>query len=143
MTDKTRDKTPVEELLADIDSYIHDWFHAKLPFAFQSGARWTPATDVFETENALTVTMAVPGIRAEDLSVRFDQGILHVRGIRREGCADGRRYLKMEIPAGPFSRRLRVGRPVDADEIEVSYRDGMLRVTLPKLRPARMDVPIT
>jgi HSP20 family molecular chaperone IbpA len=48
----------------------------------------------------------------------------------------------MEIPVGSFSRRLRIARPIDADEVEVSYRDGMLRVALPKVRVARVDVPI-
>jgi HSP20 family protein len=139
---KPREKTPVEELLADIDSYIHDWFRAKLPFTFQGEARWTPPTDVFETESAIHVTMAIPGIRLEDMSVRFEHDILVVRGVRREGCDDSRRYHKMEIPAGPFSRRMRVGRPVKADAIDVSYRDGMLRVTLPKAQAPRIDVAI-
>jgi HSP20 family molecular chaperone IbpA len=142
MSDKTREKTPVEELLADIDSYIHDWFQAKLPFTFQGGVRWTPPTDVYETEDAVHVTMAVPGVRAEDMSVRFEHDILVVRGVRREQCGDSRHYHKMEIPAGAFSRRLRIARPVRADDIEVAYDEGMLRITLPKARGARLDVPI-
>jgi len=141
MNDKTREKKPVEELLADIDSYIHDWFQAKLPFTFQGGVRWTPPTDVFETEEAVHVTMAIPGTRPEDMSVHFEHDTLLVRGVRRERCGDSRRYHKMEIPVGAFIRRLRVARPVNADGIEVAYTDGMLRVTLPKLHP-RVDVPI-
>jgi HSP20 family protein len=140
MSDKTREKTPVEELLADIDSYIHDWFQAKLPFTFQGGVRWTPPTDVFETEDAVHVTMAIPGIRPEDMSVHFEHDTLLVRGVRRERCGDSRRYHKMEIPVGAFSRRLRVARQVDADGIKVAYTDGMLRVTLPKV--PRVNVPI-
>jgi HSP20 family protein len=140
MNDKTREKTPVEELLADIDSYIHDWFQAKLPFTFQGGVRWTPPTDVFETEDAVHVTMAIPGIRPEDMSVHFEHDTLLVRGVRRERCGDSRRYHKMEIPVGAFSRRLRVARQVDADGIKVAYTDGMLRVTLPKV--PRVNVPI-
>jgi HSP20 family protein len=136
--EKPREKTPVEELLADIDSYIHDWFQAKLPFTFQGGGRWTPLTDVFETENAFHVTMAIPGIRPEDITVRFEHDVLVVRGVRRGGCDDSRHYHKMEIPAGPFSRRMRVGRPIKADAIEVSYRDGMLRITLPKAQGHRV-----
>jgi len=142
MSDKTHEKTPVEELLADIDSYIHDWFQAKLPFTFHGGVRWTPPTDVFETEDAVHITMAIPGILAEDLSVRLEREILLVRGVRRERCGDARHYQKMEIPTGPFSRRLRLARPVRADDIEVSYDDGMLRITLPKARGSRVDVPI-
>ena len=143
--EKPREKTPVEELLADIDSYIHDWFQAKLPFTFQGGqggVRWVPPTDVYETEDALHVTMAIPGIRLEDMSVRFEHDVLVVRGVRREGCADARHYHKMEIPAGSFSRRLRVARPVKGDAIEVAYQDGMLRITLPKARAPRVDVAI-
>lgn len=144
MSDKTREKTPVEELLADIDSYIHDWFQAKLPFTFQGGVRWTPPTDVYETEDAVHITMAIPGIQAQDMSVHFEHDTLLVRGVRHpEHCDDSRHYHKMEIPAGAFSRRLRIARPVDADGIEVSYADGMLRVTLPKAGGARVDVPIT
>jgi HSP20 family protein len=143
MSDKTREKTPVEDLLADIDSYIHDWFQAKLPFTFQGGVRWTPSTDVYETEDAIHITMAIPGIQFEDMSVHFEHDTLLVRGMRREQCHDSRHYHKMEIPAGAFSRRLRISRPIDADGIEVSYADGMLRVILPKARGARVDVPIS
>lgn len=142
MSEKTREKSPVDELLADIDTYIQDWFQAKLPFAFQGGVRWAPPTDVYETENALHVTMAIPGIRVEDLSVRFENGVLDVRGVRRERCGDVRRYQKMEIPAGPFARRLRAARAVSADDIEVSYDEGMLRITLPKVRAGRVEIPI-
>lgn len=142
MSEKTHEKSPVEELLADIDTYIQDWFQAKLPFSFRGGVRWAPPTDVYETEEALHVTMAVPGVRLEDISVRFERDVLHVLGVRREQCGDVRRYQKMEIPAGPFSRRLQVARPVDAGGIEVSYDDGMLRITLPKVRGARVEIPI-
>lgn len=142
MSDKTREKTPVDDLLADIDSYIHDWFQAKLPFTFKGGVRWTPATDVYETEDAIHVTMAIPGIRPDDMRVQFEHGTLMVRGVRRERCGDSRHYHKMEIPAGAFGRRLRVARPVDADAIDISYADGMLRVTLPKTRVMRVEVPI-
>jgi HSP20 family protein len=141
MSDKTREKTPVEELLADIDSYIHDWFQAKLPFQFHGGIRWSPPTDVYETEDAIHVAMAIPGIRPEDMSVHFEHETLLVRGVRRERCGDSRRYHKMEIPVGAFSRRLRITRPVDADGIKVAYTEGMLSVTLPKVHP-RVDVPI-
>lgn len=142
MSEKTREKSPVEELLADIDTYIQDWFQAKLPFTFEGGVRWAPPTDVYETEAAFHVTMAIPGIRVEDINVRFERDVLRVGGVRREHCRDVRRYQKMEIPAGPFSRRLRVLRPVSADDIEVSYDDGMLRITLPKVRGTPVDIPI-
>lgn len=142
MSEKTQKKSAVDELLSDIDTYIQDWFQARLPFTFQGGVRWAPPTDVYETEDALHVTMAIPGIRLEDLNVRFERDVLQVRGIRRERCGDVRRYQKMEIPAGPFARRLRIARAVSADDIEVAYENGMLRITLPKVQASRVEVPI-
>lgn len=142
MTNESGDRTSVEDFLADVESYIDDWFRAKLPFAFHGGVRWAPPTDVFEDDTEVRVTMAVPGIRIEDISVLFERGMLAVRGIRREPCAAGRRYYTMEIPMGPFGRRVRILRPIVEDAIKVTYADGLLRISLPKARSERVDVPI-
>lgn len=142
MTDEPRDSTSVEDFLADVESYIDDWFRAKLPLAFHGGVRWSPPTDVYETDQEFRITMAVPGIRIEDLSVRFEHGNLTVRGVRREPCGEPRRYHAVEIPVGAFGRRVRVLRPVVAEDIKVTYTDGLLRITLPKARADRLDVPI-
>lgn len=140
--ERTRKKTPVEELLDDVESYIEDWFQAKLPFAFHGRVRWTPPTDVYETADEFHVTMAIPGIEPEDVKVEFERAMLSVRGIRREAACDNARYHKMEIPIGPFERRVRINRPVRADDIGVSYRCGLLRIVLPKSQTEPRDVPI-
>ncbi|MFN2421518.1 MAG: Hsp20/alpha crystallin family protein [Gemmatimonadota bacterium] len=142
MKDESRDRTSVEDLLADVEAYIDEWFRGKLPFTFARDVRWTPPTDVYETETDIRVTMAVPGIRVENVAIEFDRGVLTVRGERREACSDRRRYYTMEIPVGSFGRRVRISRPVDPDGIKVTYTDGLLRVTLPKVRSDRLDVPI-
>ena len=141
MTDES-DRTSVDEFLAEVEATIDDWFRAKMPFSF-GGVRWNPPTDVYETESEIRVTMAVPGIRVEDLSVQFDRGLLTIRGVRREPCAERRRYHTMEIPVGPFGRRVRILRAIEADHIKVTYADGLLRITLPKARSERLDVPTT
>src|SRR5688500_6023752 len=142
MTDKSDDRTSVEEFLADVESYIDEWFRAKLPFAFHGGMRWSPPTDVFEDENEIRVTMAIPGIRVEDISVGFERATLTVRGVRREPCSSRRRYHTMEIPVGPFGRRVRILRPIEEDAIKVRYTEGLLRISLPKAASEQLDVPI-
>ncbi len=139
---RAREKSSVEEILADVEAHIDGWFQAKLPFSFRGGLRWTPATDVYETEREYRVTMAVPGLRIEDLSVQFEADTLRVRGVRRDPCGDQRHYHKMEIPVGPFERRVRVPRPIRAEEITVTYRDGLVEVSLPKAPSGCLDVPI-
>ncbi|MCK5440220.1 MAG: Hsp20/alpha crystallin family protein [Gemmatimonadetes bacterium] len=140
MTDEAQKKGTVDDLLADVEAYIDDWFQAKLPFTFQGGVRWTPPTDVYETEDDYRVTMAIPGMRTEDIEVHFERDTLRVRGVRRERQGDPRNYFKMEIPVGPFERRIRLPRSIQADEITVHYENGLLRITVPKV--SRVDVSI-
>lgn len=140
--DPTAKKTPVEELLDDVESYIEDWFQAKLPFAFTGRVRWTPPTDVFETETEFRITLSIPGIRVEDARVDLHRDTLIVRGIRREACGERRHYHKMEIPVGPFERRIRLSRPIRPDDIAVRYEDGLLRIVVPKAATSARDIPI-
>ena len=140
VNDETRNRNAVEELVADVEAYIDDWFQAKLPFTFQGGVRWAPATDVFETEGDYRVTMAIPGMSADDIHVQLERSVLRVTGVRREPCRDPRRYFKMEIPVGPFERRIRLPRSIRADEIIVRYEGGLLEIVVPKTTP--VDVPI-
>lgn len=140
MADEQAKKSGVEELVADVEAYIDEWFQAKLPFNFQGGVRWTPSTDVFETDADYQIIMALPGLKTEDIQVQLDDDVLRVRGARGEVCEARGRYIKMEIPVGSFERRVRLPRSIRADEIAVRYEDGLLRVTVPKAAP--VDVPI-
>lgn len=129
----SREKSPVEELVADVEAHIDEWFQGKLPFSFRGGVGWFPATDVYETEDAYRVTMALPGIRPQDVSVKFRQDTLRVRGVRHEDCSPRRRYHKMEIPVGPFERSVRLPKAIKVDEISIDFREGLLDVSLPKM----------
>ncbi|MBW3661283.1 MAG: Hsp20/alpha crystallin family protein [Gemmatimonadetes bacterium] len=142
MTDRTRKRSPVEELLDDVESYVEELFQSKLPFAYHGRVRWTPPTDVYETEEEFHVVMAVPGSKKDELKVEFERDTLRVRGMRHEPAGEKRHYYKMEIPVGPFERRVRLGRGIRSDEIRVRYEEGLLRISLPKARPGSVEVPI-
>lgn len=142
MTDRARRKSPVEELLDDVESYVEELFQSKLPFTYHGRVRWTPPTDVYETEEEFHVTMAVPGLKKDDVTVEFERDTLKVRGLRPELAGGTCHYYKMEIPVGPFERRVRIGRPIRSDAIRVRYEDGMLRISLPKSGTGPVEVPI-
>lgn len=141
MAEESRSKTPVDELFADVEAYIEDWFQAKLPYTFPGGVRWAPATDVYETDTDIVVTMAIPGMRVENIGVQFERNTLRVHGTRHESCGDRRHYYTMEIPDGPFERRVRIMRPIKVDAIRVTYREGLFQIALPKA-PTERTVPI-
>jgi HSP20 family protein len=133
-------KSAVEELIADMESYIDEWFHANPAFGLLRGVRWRPLTDAYETDSEYRITMSIPGMKSEEIRVHLEKGYVRVSGVRREPCSDRRRYFKMEIPAGAFERRIRVPDSVRAAEITVGYTDGLLQIRLPKTSPVEVAI---
>jgi HSP20 family molecular chaperone IbpA len=100
---------------------------------------WRPLTDVFETEDALVIRVEIAGMRESDFSISVVNRSLIIRG-NRPDIAERRAYHQMEIPFGDFNSEIQIPFPVAVDEIEAVYRDGFLRVTLPKAKPQQIRV---
>ncbi len=92
-----------------------------------------PAFDIAETDKAYTITGEIPGIEAKDLNVTYANGMLHIRGEkRREQEEKDERYYRIEREYGAFHRVFCLPEDVMADKVEAMYRDGVLRINLPK-----------
>jgi HSP20 family protein len=112
-------------------------------------ATFLPAADVIVTDDDVMVTMDVPGLRAEDLSIELHDDTLTVRGERpypyADGAGDGqhRAWRRIERGFGKFERVLRVTKGLDPDSITASLNDGVLTLLLPKpqeQRPRRIEI---
>ncbi|RJR35843.1 MAG: Hsp20/alpha crystallin family protein [Desulfobacteraceae bacterium] len=93
---------------------------------------WSPASDVAETGKNYIVTMELPGIDMKKLDVTFDDGSITVRGRKEKETSEGECCHCSERFSGVFNRTIRVGGNVDRDKIEASYKDGVLKLVLPK-----------
>jgi len=100
---------------------------------------WRPPTDVYETEDRFIVRVEIAGMREEDFSIQLIERSLQIRGVRQD-VSERRSYHQMEIPFGEFSTEIDLLVPIAADNIEAVYRDGFLRVILPKARPHQIKV---
>ena len=115
-------------------------FHPLLPTATSEltggrteAARWRPALEVYETDDALVVQMEIAGIAEERLEVTVDIDRLAIRGERPAVCPDERRsYHEARIPYGGFGADVYIPFPVDADATEAEYQQGFLRIVLPR-----------
>ena len=107
-------------------------------FAQLTGAAaFVPAADVTVSDGDLVLTMDVPGLSGDDLSIELEDGYLTVHGERtRPQLAEGTAYVRAERPVGTFERRFRVPRDVDPDAITASVDHGVLSLIIPK--PDRM-----
>jgi HSP20 family protein len=98
---------------------------------------FVPATDVTVSEGDLVLTMDVPGLTHEDLSIELLDGYLVVRGERKHPqAAESANYAHRERTYGKFERRIKVPDGVDYEAITASLDNGVLSLIVPK--PERM-----
>lgn len=100
---------------------------------------WQPATDVYETQEAVVVKVEIAGMAEEDLHVSLANRTLQVSGVRRDlECKQS--YQQLEIPYGPFSTEVFLPYAVDRDGIHARYENGFLTVVLPKADTRQVQV---
>jgi HSP20 family protein len=94
---------------------------------------WLPAFDVTENEKEYTVTAELPGMDIKDIDVTLSDGILTIKGEKKQEHEDkGKGYHRIERQYGSFHRSFRIPGKIKPDNIDANYKDGILRLTLPK-----------
>jgi HSP20 family protein len=107
-------------------------------------AGWAPSCNAYEDEHGYHIEVALPGMDRQDISIVFEDGVLTVKGERKETSSDdGRRYFAHEIGWGDFSRSFRLPTYSDPEKVSASLKDGMLVLHLPKreeAKPRRIEI---
>lgn len=99
---------------------------------------WSPAVDIAEGKEELVVSADLPGVNREDIKVHVENNVLTFSGERKqEKKEDGSNYHRLERSYGFFSRSFTLPATVQADRIKASYKDGVLRLALPKIEEAK------
>lgn len=98
---------------------------------------WRPPMDVHETAESVLVKVEVAGIREEDIEVELYPNALVITGVRRDDTDhdDGLCFHTAQVRYGIFHVDLALPAPIKPEDTEASYRDGFLRVRLPKVTP--------
>lgn len=134
-------KTPVR-FSSWIDEVFDEAFN-NWPAA--SNNTFVPELNVYETDKAFELTIALPGMQKEDFNISYENGLLTISGERKmEHEGNGRRHHRIESRFGRFSRSLPLPADVMNDEkITAKYDNGVLYVTVPKLKEkARKKIEI-
>ncbi len=101
-------------------------------------ATWAPACDVYENENELVVKAELPDVKKEDVKVSIDNNVLTLTGERKfEEETKRENYHRLERSYGEFLRSFTLPNYVDAARINAEFKDGMLKVTMPKRAEAK------
>ncbi|MBM4406782.1 MAG: Hsp20/alpha crystallin family protein [Chloroflexi bacterium] len=93
---------------------------------------WAPRVDVLKSEKGVTVKADLPGLKAEDIKVDVQHGVLTISGSREEAKETKEKdYYRSERFSGSFSRSIALPEGAEADKISADYKDGVLEVTVP------------
>jgi len=114
--------------------FEHSLVRGHLADPAMASAGWTPLADVLETAEGFVLQIEVPGIAEEDIEVHVDGDSVVVRGQRqpvRGSRPDS--FHRMERTYGTFSRSFQLTEDVDPERVSARFKDGLLRVELPKL----------
>ena len=141
----------LEELEREMRRVSDDMLLQVFRVSGMAGELWTPRVDVYETAENVVVKVCAAGLAPDqmELTISSDNRFLTLRGMRVEqddDKADRIRYYQLEVYYGPFERivSLPADVSVDRDRLAATYKDGFLKVVLPKkqvtAKPAKIEI---
>ena len=105
-----------------------------------------PPVDVFEEGNDVVAKAELPGLKKEEIAVEVGHDTLTISGKKaKEEKVERRNYYRFERASGTFTRTVRLPAEVELDKAHAEYKDGVLRLSLPKreeAKPKQIDVAV-
>ena len=102
------------------------------------GGTWAPAVDIYEHEGNIVLTAELPGVDPKNVDVRVENNVLTLRGERKwDNDIKRENYHRVERAYGTFTRSFTLPNVVDTEKIKADYKEGMLRLVLPKREEAK------
>ncbi len=94
---------------------------------------WNPSVDIYENKDQIVLEAELPGMNRDDFELSVENNVITLRGERHfEKKDDSDNYHRVERSYGSFTRSFTLPQTVSADTATAEYRNGVLRVTLPK-----------
>ena len=99
---------------------------------------WTPACDIYEDGEEIVVRAELAGVEPVDVEVRFENGVLTLKGERKLEKEDRREnYHRLELSYGTFTRAFSMPATIDSEKIRAESKQGVLHIHLPKKPEAK------
>ena len=140
-----RTMSPFEEMERLFEGYFpRGWmrpFHWERPSWGELGAPFegkTPRVDIVDRDNELVVKAELPGVDKKDLDISMTENTVTIKGsTSHEEKEEKGDYYRSEMSRGSYSRTLALPSDVEADKAKAKFKDGVLELTLPKLKKAK------
>lgn len=111
---------------------FNDFFN-DAAFGDKTAGTWAPAVDILDEDKHVVLSVELPGISKEDISVNIEDRVLTIKGERKLTNEDKKdNYYRMECRYGSFKRSFTLSDDILVDEVDAAFKDGILTVTLQK-----------
>jgi HSP20 family protein len=102
-----------------------------------SARRFLPVTDIFETEQALTVILEMPGVDRDKVDIHVENNVLTIEGRVDFGKYQGLQPLYTEYNVGDYARSFQLSSTINQEGITADLKDGVITLVLPKAEKAK------
>lgn len=100
---------------------------------------WAPAVDIYEQGGDLVLKAELPGVDSKDVDVRIENNVLTLKGERKvDNEVQRDNYHRVERAYGAFTRAFTLPTTVDTTKVKADFRDGVLRIVLPKREESKL-----
>lgn len=124
----------IEKLRSEMDRFWDTFlFGRPQKIESQEEEKWQPAVDVTETKSEIVVSVEIPGMDPKDMDISLSEGTLTIKGEKKQEKEEQEEnYYLIERSYGSFTRSIPLSEEVESEKISASYKDGVLKITLPK-----------
>ncbi|MBK6967431.1 MAG: Hsp20/alpha crystallin family protein [Bacteroidales bacterium] len=98
----------------------------------RSNGNSEPSVNIYNQENSFMVELAVPGYAKEDFSINLEQNTLKISAEAKQNEVSDDKYLRREFSLDGVNRNFTLPKSIDTEKISADFRDGMLRIILPR-----------
>ncbi len=133
-----------DNFLAPFDKMFDNMFETNFPEVAQTvgvnpfSSTAYPKVNVYEYEDKVGVVAEIPGIDKKNLDVEVEEGVMTIKGSKHgfDEAADAT-VLRRELKHSAFERKFTLGESLDGDNINASFKDGILSIEIPKIEPEK------
>jgi HSP20 family protein len=128
--------TPFDSIFDSLTKTLLPELHKDLGVDFFGKGSY-PKVDIRDEESQLVIESEIPGLTRDQVKVEVEDGVLRLKGERRaEDEVKDKNYVHRELKRSSFCRSYVRGDNIDVDKVAADFKDGILTVTLPKLKPS-------
>ena len=123
---------PMREL-DNLNNRLHKFF-GEFPANIDLGFSFSPRVDIYADEKNIFIDAEIPGIKKDDLKISLQDNILTISGKKKkdETRNEDMQFFRNEIIWGDFSRSFSLPEDINADNVEASFENGVLKITIGK-----------